>query len=119
MGARRLLWLAIVLLFATIAILAPIVIVRESTRDETAEAAAPGSVVMEKIAFSPTTLTVRPGTEVLFDNRDVAPHTVTSPDAGIDSGVINPGKAFRLVVTKAFDYICDIHPAMKAKIQLG
>jgi plastocyanin len=125
--AKRVVWAAIVAGFLAIAVAGPVAIAREAGRSG-AEAApasgapAPGAapvVRMENIAFTPGTLTVRPGTEVVFENRDVAPHTVTASGAGIDSGTINPGRSFRLVVTRPFDYVCTIHPSMRAKLLLS
>lgn len=110
-------WTGIVALFATIAILAVVVIVRENTQD--AEAAAGGStVVMARIAYNPTTLTVSSGTKVVFDNQDVAPHTVTADSGPIDSGLLDPGKAFEVVVDEPFTYHCEVHPSMRAEILL-
>jgi plastocyanin len=74
---------------------------------------------MEGLKFAPATLTVPKGTTVLFDNQDVAPHTVTSDEAGVDSGVIGPGKSFELEVDRSFEYVCSIHPSMRAKINVG
>jgi len=76
------------------------------------------TVVMAQIAFRPSTLVVDKGTQVLFVNKDVAPHTVTAASLRIDSGIINPGKAFKLVVNQAVEYVCTIHPSMKAKLLL-
>ena len=39
-------------------------------------------------------------------------------DGSSDSGVINPGKAYKLAANKAFTYHCTIHPSMKAAIRL-
>jgi len=125
--ARRLLWVGIVIGYLVLAIAGPVAMVRANRPAESAEAAPAGGapaagapvVSMENIAFAPETLTVRPGTEVLFENRDVAPHTVTAEALGIDSGTINPGKSFKLVVNQSLDYICTIHPSMKAKILLS
>lgn len=127
MDARRLLWVGIVIGYLVLAIAGPVAMVRANRPAESAEAAPAGGapaagapvVSMENIAFAPETLTVRPGTEVLFENRDVAPHTVTAEALGIDSGTINPGKSFKLVVNQSLDYICTIHPSMKAKILLS
>ena len=120
-------WVGIVVGYLVLAIGGPVAMVRESRPAGQAAAAPAGAaaaaaapvVSMENIAFAPETLTVRPGTEVLFENRDVAPHTVTAADIGVDSGTINPGKSFKLVVTQPLDYICTIHPSMKAKILLS
>lgn len=74
---------------------------------------------MESIKFRPATLVVDKGATVRFDNKDVAPHTVTATDGSTDSGVINPGQSFEVSVEKPFDYVCTIHPSMKASIELS
>ena len=123
--ARRPLWFLVVAIYAGFAIAAPAVIATRKARENNAteNAAAEGgttaTVVMAQIAYKPTSLTVRKGTEVLFENRDVAPHTVTENNGPIDSGLLNPGKSFTLVVDRSFDYICTLHPSMKASISLS
>jgi plastocyanin len=119
-------WTGIVAGFLAIAVAAPVAIVRDARPSGGPKAPKAGAaataaplVSMENIAFSPGTLTVRPGTEVLFENRDVAPHTVTASAAGVDSGTINPGRSFRLVVSQPLEYVCTIHPSMRAKILLS
>jgi plastocyanin len=128
---KRSLWIGIVLVYVVLAIAGPVAMVRETllgradaSTDDTATAAAPEggggtTVAMEGLKFAPDTLTVAKGTTVLFNNNDVAPHTVTSDDAGVDSGVIGPGKSFELEVDRSFDYVCSIHPSMRAKINVG
>jgi plastocyanin len=74
------------------------------------------TVAMAGLKFDPATLTVRKGTTVVFDNNDVAPHTVTSEDDAIDSGVLNSGKSFSLVASASFKYRCTIHPSMTAGV---
>ena len=127
---KRLLWIGIVLGYAALAIAGPVAMVKESVLDpagapaaeaEAAEPPADGgtTVLMQGLKFAPATLTVAKGTTVLFDNQDVAPHTVTSDEAGVDSGVIGPGKSFELEVDRSFEYVCSIHPSMRAKINVG
>ena len=104
-----------------LAVLAVVVIVRDNTKSDDAKAATAATtltVKMADIAFAPKTLTVPSGAEVTFDNKDVAPHTVTADDGSSDSGTIQPGKAYQLTVDKAFTYHCTIHPSMKAEIRL-
>jgi plastocyanin len=114
---RRVVWTGIVAGFAAIAIMAVVVIVRENTGG--AEAIGDGStVVMARIAYNPATLTVPRGASVTFDNQDVAPHTVTADEGPIDSGLLDPGKAFELVVEEPFTYHCEVHPSMTAEILL-
>jgi plastocyanin len=122
----RVIWTLLVPFCLALAIIAVVVIVRENTSsaadDAVPAAAAPAAeaptVVMEKLAFSPATLTVRRGAEVLFDNKDVAPHTVTADVGDQDSGIIDPGSAYRLTVNEPFEYHCNIHPSMTAKVEL-
>lgn len=120
----RVAWTILVPFCLALAIIAIAVIVREnasSASDAPSAAAASDespTVVMERLAFSPATLTVRRGAEVLFDNSDVAPHTVTADDGDEDTGIIDPGSASRLVVNEAFTYHCAIHPSMTAEIRL-
>ena len=126
MDGRRLLWIGIVVVFLVLALAGPVAMVRANRPAGQAQAATGGGaagaapvVRMENIAFVPATLTVNRGTEVLFENKDVAPHTVTAPAAQIDSGTLGPGKSFRLVVNQPLDYVCTNHPNMTAKILLS
>jgi plastocyanin len=123
--ASRVAWTILVPFCLALAIIAVVVIVRENTSsaagavaDVTAAADEAPTVVMEKLAFSPQTLTVRRGAEVVFDNSDVAPHTVTADEGDQDSGVVDPGSAYRLTVNEPFAYHCAIHPSMTAKVEL-
>lgn len=133
---KRSVWIGIVLGYVVLAIAGPVAMARESilARTDARGAAAPAgqaapaaagegnggaTVSMVDIEFKPAELTVRKGTTVLFSNDDVAPHTVTSDDAGVDSGVIGPGKSFDLVVDESFEYLCTIHPSMRAKVTVA
>jgi plastocyanin len=134
--AQRVVWTIIVALFALLAVLAPAKIIREKTRDDeptdtSAQPAAAGAVkqakgvtggtlvTMEGLKFGPKTLVVNKGATVSFENKDIAPHTVTTKDGAVDSGTLSPGQSFQLVVDKPFDYFCTIHPSMKASIELS
>jgi plastocyanin len=123
-------WLLVVVAMIGLALAGPVIIVRDKLADRVATpsaaegarpAAAPagaagGTVRMAGLAFAPTTLTVARGSTVVFDNADTAPHTVTARSGGVDSGVLDPGRQFSLTVTDGFDYFCQIHPSMTAKI---
>jgi plastocyanin len=121
----RPLWLLIVAVYVGFAIAAPAVIATRKAREndtgggKTAAGGATATVVMAQIAYKPTGLSVRRGAEVTFDNKDVAPHTVTESNGPIDSGLLSPGKSFKVVVDRSFDYICTLHPSMKASISLS
>ena len=127
-------WLLVVVVMVGLALAGPVIMVRDQLAD--APAAAPtaaegaqpaegaagagggagGTVKMAGLAFAPGTLTVARGSTVVFDNDDTAPHTVTARSGGVDSGVLDPGRQFSLVVSDGFDYFCSIHPSMTAKI---
>ena len=107
-----------VLLFAGLAVAAVVTILYRQNQGSSAPAKA-NTVVMAQIAFNPKTLTAAKGSEVVFENKDVAPHNVVADDPKIDSGTIAPGKAFRLVVQQPFEYRCTIHPGMDAKVVLA
>ena len=123
-------WPLVVVAMIGLALAGPVVIVRDKLADRVAtpsaaEGARPGPAVagaaggtvrMAGLAFAPTTLTVARGSTVVFDNADTAPHTVTARSGGVDSGVLDPGRQFSLTVTDGFDYFCQIHPSMTAKI---
>ncbi len=76
-------------------------------------------VSIQGFAFSPHTLTVAPGTTVVWTNKDSAAHTVTSDsNAWTDSGSIAQGKSFTLTLTKpgAYPYHCAFHSFMTATL---
>ena len=121
----RVAWTILVPFCLALAIIAVAVIVRENTSSGAddvasvaADVAAAPTVVMEKLTFAPGTLTVRRGAEVVFDNKDVAPHTITADEGDQDSGIIDPGSAYRLTVEEPFAYHCAIHPSMTGKVEL-
>jgi plastocyanin len=136
--AQRILWAVIVAFFAYLAVAAPVKIMRERDEADDAEAAAATEpadeggadaepakatlaplVAMQGLKFQPNDLVVDRGATVRFDNKDVAPHTVTQKGGDIDSGVIDPGKSFSLTVEEPFEYVCTIHPSMRADIRLS
>jgi plastocyanin len=122
-------WLLVVVLMVGLAVAGPAIIVRDrlAAADAPAAVAAAGqaqpaggaggaTVKMAGLAFNPAELQVAPGTTVVFDNDDTAPHTVTARSGGTDSGVLDPGKQFSVAVSEGFDYFCSIHPSMTAKV---
>jgi plastocyanin len=85
----------------------------------TAPAHATAMVTIQNFAFSPATLTVAPGTTVVWTNRDSTAHTVTS-DTGAwpASGPLATGQSFSLTFARpgTYPYHCSIHPTMKASV---
>ena len=127
-------WLLVVVAMIGLALAGPIIMIRDQLADDpaaaptAAEGAQPvagaaaggGTVKMAGLTFAPGTLTVARGTEVVFENKDVAPHTVTARSGGVDSGVLAPGKSVRpWVSTVPSTTSARIHPSMTARIVLS
>ncbi len=77
------------------------------------------SVTIQNFAFTPATLTVAPGTKVMWTNKDSVNHTVTSDSsAWPDSGSLATGQSFTVTFSKpgTYPYHCSIHPYMKASV---
>jgi predicted lipoprotein with Yx(FWY)xxD motif/plastocyanin len=68
-------------------------------------------VDLKNFAFTPKTLTVAPGTTVVWMNSDSAAHTVTADDGSFDSGNLNQGATFKFTFSKAgtFAFYCMYH----------
>jgi plastocyanin len=88
----------------------------------TAQTAAPAGKVVEvkvdNFSFSPQTITVAPGTTVIWTNRDDIPHTVVSDDKVFKSKVLDTDEKFSYTFDKAgsFPYFCSVHPKMTGKV---
>ena len=77
------------------------------------------TLVMEGMQIKPATLAVKRGDTVVWQNKDLVPHTATSTAAGVfDSGRIDPGKQWSWTVRGdgRIDYVCTYHPGMKASL---
>src|SRR5919201_4548270 len=84
-----------------------------------AHAHATMQVTIQNFAFRPQTITVAPGTTVIWTNKDGSEHTVTS-DTGAwpDSGNLATNHTFSHTFTKAgiYAYHCALHSSMTAKV---
>lgn len=67
--------------------------------------------------FQPEDLTVRVGAEIVWENRDSAPHTATAEGA-FDSGRLERGDSYSFTFDEpgTYEYICTLHPYMTATI---
>ena len=76
------------------------------------------TVTIEGFEFRPPVVAVKPGDIVVWQNKDILPHTATAQPAGFSSGEIAAGASFRFTAkTKGhFDYICTLHPTMKGTL---
>lgn len=64
--------------------------------------------------YEPRTVTVQAGTEVLWTNTGIAPHTVTARDGSFTSELLQTGGQYRRVFDRAgsYEYFCTLHPDM-------
>lgn len=76
------------------------------------------TVMIKDMKFLPPILIVKVGSTVEWKNADIVAHTATAADNSFDSRIIAPGGSWKLVARKAgsFDYICTLHPNMRAKL---
>ena len=76
------------------------------------------AVTIDNFSFSPATVTVAPGTTVVWTNQDDVPHTVTSDENVFGSSALDTGERFEFTFKKAgtFPYYCKVHPTMTGKV---
>jgi len=74
------------------------------------------NVTIEGMKFSPAGVTAKPGDTIVWTNKDVVAHTVTSQTNAFDSSLIAPGGTWKFTVKKTgdFSYKCSYHPEMTA-----
>lgn len=75
------------------------------------------TIVIEGMRFQPAELVVKRGDRVVWVNRDVVPHTATAGRT-FDSAAIAPGATWAATLKQPgrHDYVCTMHPMMKARL---
>lgn len=79
--------------------------------------AATHAVTIDGMAFHPATLAVKAGDRITWTNKDVVPHTVTSPGR-FDSHQVDAGKRWTWTATRKgrIGYVCTYHPGMQGTV---
>lgn len=80
------------------------------------------TISIKNFAFNPSSLKIKPKTEVTWVNNDTTTHTVTYDSGNLfDSGPIPPGKSFSFTFQDIglISYHCSIHPSMKGTINVS
>lgn len=74
------------------------------------------TVVIESMKFSPSTLEIKLGDAVVWQNKDFFPHDVTAENNSFQSKTIPSQGSWKFVAKKRgqFSYLCSLHPMMKA-----
>lgn len=75
-------------------------------------------VSIEGMLFRPAELVVRQGDRIVWQNKDLVPHTATTAAAGFDTREIRAGASGAWVATGPgrYDYVCTYHPGMKGSL---
>jgi plastocyanin len=77
------------------------------------------TITIHNYAFTPVTLTVKPGTKVTVTNTDSVTHTLTANGGAFDTGDILPGASSTFTAPSTagtYAYHCSIHLFMKATL---
>ena len=77
-------------------------------------------IIIENFVFAPAEVTVTPGTKVTWINKDEAPHTATSVGQKFNSGGLDTGDKYSFIFNDKgdYEYICTLHPQMKAIVKV-
>lgn len=82
----------------------------------------PASVVIEvrvvNFGFEPASIEVAAGTRVVWRNESPTTHTVTAKDGSFDSGLLEPGRTYEVVLERpgTHEYWCLLHPEMVGRV---
>jgi plastocyanin len=78
------------------------------------------TIAIDGTSFHPRELTVAVNDAVEWVNKDPFPHNVTSKAGGFQSGNLLPdGKwQFRPASRGTFEYVCTLHPGMRAVLHV-
>jgi plastocyanin len=76
------------------------------------------TVVIDGMEFKPAVVHVKAGDTIVWENKDVVPHTVTAPARRVESGDVVTGTSWRWRAAGpgTIDYVCRFHPMMRARI---
>ena len=76
------------------------------------------TVTIDGTSYKPARLAVHVGDTVVWENKDVIPHTATAKGGAFDSKMLATGATYRFTVkTKGgTDYACLYHPTMTGRI---
>ena len=75
-------------------------------------------ITIDNFTFTPATITIEPGVNVKWLNRDDIPHTVVAKSLAFKSKPLDTDDSFshRFDEVGEFDYFCSLHPHMTGKV---
>lgn len=78
------------------------------------------TVTMNGNSYLPTVLTVKAGDTIVWVNKDLVNHSVTSAVGAFDSKTVAPGQSWKHTFREkgAFPYSCTFHPTMTGMLRI-
>jgi plastocyanin len=75
-------------------------------------------VDMKNIQFKPKNITIKPGDEVTWTNRDTAQHDATARNGDFETDLLSKGETATIPLNDpgTINYYCTVHPTMEGKI---
>jgi len=72
------------------------------------------AIQIQKFAFAPKEITVKPGTKVVWINHDETPHAISASDKAYVSKAMDTDDRYEHVFASEgdFSYFCVLHPFM-------
>ncbi|WP_234108433.1 plastocyanin/azurin family copper-binding protein [Chryseobacterium sp. R2A-55] len=77
------------------------------------------TILIRQMKFNPQELHVNKGATVIFVNKDVVAHDVTSKDKKTYSDTIKVNQSWTWVANDSMSYYCSIHPTMLGKVLIN
>ena len=78
------------------------------------------TVAIQKFAFTPKEITVKPGTKIIWTNKDETPHTIIDSKGAFVSKAMDTDDRFEFVFATEgdFNYFCTLHPYMTGVVHV-
>jgi amicyanin len=75
-------------------------------------------VTIDNFTFSPSPLTIKAGTTVVWANHDDMPHSVVFPTLKLKSPAMDTDGSFSHTFDQpgTYDYVCGLHPFMHGQV---
>jgi plastocyanin len=93
---------------------------QSATGDPMPPTTAPAAVEVriDNFTFTPSTVTIAPGTSVKWTNHDDVPHTATSTTKVFKSPTLDTDDTYAFTFTKpgTYPYFCAVHPHMTGTV---
>ena len=74
-------------------------------------------IAVDGMQFQPATVTVKRGDKVVWQNKDIVPHTATAAGKFDSRNIaVNRNWSWTAKAPGRYDYVCTYHPTMKGSL---